>query len=156
VVRALEVVGTTGRPFSSFGPGLGSPGGYHLPVVSAGLWLPRAVGARRIAERVATMFVSGLVDEVRRLSAGALSRTARQAIGYQEVLDLLAARESLEGARGRIEDRTRALARRQRMWFRRDTRITWLGAGGNSLAVLPTLLATWRAAAEEPVCPTSH
>jgi tRNA dimethylallyltransferase len=156
VVRALEVVGTTGRPFSSFGPGLGSPGGYHLPVVSAGLWLPRAVGARRIAERVATMFVSGLVDEVRRLSAGALSRTARQAIGYQEVLDLLAARESLEGARGRIEDRTRALARRQRMWFRRDTRITWLGAGGNSLAVLPALLATWRAAAEEPVCPTSH
>jgi len=144
VVRALEVTLATGRPFSSFGPGLftSAPG---LAVRRVGLWLPRAVTAARINLRIEAMERQGLVDEVRRLAAApaGLSRTARQAIGYQEILEHLEGATTLKEALGRTADRTRALSRRQRMWFRRDRRITWLGTEKNPLAVLPTLLATW-------------
>ncbi len=154
VVRALEVTLATGRPFSSFGPGMfvppageaaPTPGGRGLSVRSVGLWLPRAVTAARITERVVAMARQGLVDEVRRLAAApaGLSRTARQAIGYKEILDHLEGRTTLEAALSKAADRTRALARRQRMWFRRDPRIRWLGTAENPLAVLPALLATW-------------
>jgi tRNA dimethylallyltransferase len=144
VVRALEVTLATGRPFSSFGPGMFAPN-RCLSVHRVGVWLPRAVTARRIAERVAAMERQGLVDEVRRLAAapGGLSRTARQAIGYKEVCDHLEGNGTLEAALSRAADRTRALARRQRMWFRRDPRIRWLGTADNPLAVLPALLSTW-------------
>lgn len=144
VVRALEVTLATGRPFSSFGPGLftSAPA---LAVRRIGLWLPRAVTAARITQRIEAMERQGLVDEVRRLVAApaGLSRTARQAIGYQEIIEHLEGTNTLEEALGRAADRTRALSRRQRMWFRRDRRITWLGTDKNPLAVLPTLLATW-------------
>jgi tRNA dimethylallyltransferase len=154
VVRALEVTESTGRPFSSFGPGLfqGGGNGKALPVRAAGVWVSRAVGAERIAERFAAMERAGLVEEVRRLAAdpAGLSRTARQAIGYKEVLEHLdGALPTLEAALAWAVDRTRALARRQRMWFRRDPRITWLGTAKNPLAVLPALLATWRQAETE-------
>jgi tRNA dimethylallyltransferase len=158
VVRALEVVGATGRAFSSFGPGLGSHGGYELSVTASGLWLPRESLARRIAARVEAMARGGLVDEVRRLAGvpAGLSRTARQAIGYKEILDLLEGRADLDAALRRVEERTRALARRQRMWFRRDHRITWMGAAENPLAALPALLTTWGCIPKEPACPTSR
>lgn len=145
VVRALEVTLATGRPFSSFGPGMFAPARVAVPVRAVGVWLPRAVTARRIAERFAAMEARGLLDEVRRLAAapGGLSRTARQAIGYKEILEHLEGRATLDAALARAVDRTRALARRQRMWFRRDGRITWLGTTGNPLATLPALLATW-------------
>jgi tRNA dimethylallyltransferase len=154
VVRALEVAESTGRPFSSFGPGLfqGNGDGGGLLVRAAGVWVSRAVGARRIAERFAAMERAGLVEEVRRLAADprGLSRTARQAIGYKEVLEHLdGGLPTLEAALARAVDRTRALARRQRMWFRRDRRITWFGAAENPFAALPALLATWRQAETE-------
>jgi tRNA dimethylallyltransferase len=154
VVRALEVRESSGRPFSSFGPGLfqGRGNGTALPVRATGVWISRAVGAERIAERFAAMERAGLVEEVRRLAADprGLSRTARQAIGYKEILEHLdGARPTLEAALARAVDRTRVLARRQRMWFRRDPRITWLGTAENPLAVLPALLATWRQAETE-------
>lgn len=144
VVRALEVTLATGRPFSSFGPGMFAPN-RCLSVRRVGVWLPRAVTARRIAQRVAAMERQGLVDEVRRLAAapGGLSRTARQAIGYKEICDHLEGDGTLEAALSRAADRTRALARRQRMWFRRDPRIRWLGTAENPLALLPALLSTW-------------
>jgi tRNA dimethylallyltransferase len=151
IVRALEVVRLTGRPFSSFGPGVDAFGPTVFPVRMAGIWLPRAVLAERIAARVDAMRAAGLVDEVIRLAAapGGLSRTARQAIGYREVL---AALEDADGEPepARIADaldltvrRTRAFARRQRMWFRRDPRITWFGTGNNPVGLLPALLAGW-------------
>jgi tRNA dimethylallyltransferase len=146
IVRALEVVRITGRPFSSFGQGLGELGAEAVvDVHQVGVWLPRAVLARRIGERFCAMAEAGLVDEVRSLAgAGSLSRTARQAIGYKEVLDHLEGREpSLVAALGVAEARTRQLARRQRMWFRRDPRITWLGAPDNPCTILPPLLAIW-------------
>jgi tRNA dimethylallyltransferase len=145
IVRALEVVRLTGRPFSSFGPGLGQFGPTAFAVDLAGVWLPRDALARRIGARVEAMRAAGLVDEVRGLLAGPpLSRTAAQAIGYREVIDHLEGREpALDAALAMAVRRTRAFARRQRMWFRRDPRITWFGTEQNPARLLPALLATW-------------
>ena len=146
VVRALEVIGTTGQPFSSFGPGMQIRGTTVFPVSMAGIWLPRPLLADRIAERFAVMRDAGLVDEVRALAAEprGWSRTARQAIGYKEVLAHLDGETpDLDAALDTAVRRTRAFARRQRMWFRRDPRITWFGAPENSCAVLPALLSWW-------------
>jgi tRNA dimethylallyltransferase len=144
VIRALEVTLGSGRPFSAFGPGLDSypPTRFQL----AGLWLPRPIVSTRIARRLAAMVSVGFVDEVRRLAArpGGLSRTARQALGYREILAYLEGASSLEQAVADATNRTRAFARRQRMWWRRDPRITWYGAPENPLAVIPALLGDWR------------
>lgn len=146
IVRALEVIQLTGRPFSSFGPGLGDYGETVFPVQLVGVWLPRDVVRARIEARFATMWDAGLVDEVRRLDADprGWSRSARQAIGYKEVLAALAlGGPALADARDEAIRRTRAFARRQRVWFRRDPRIIWFGAPENSCALLPGLLAWW-------------
>jgi tRNA dimethylallyltransferase len=144
VIRALEVSLGSGRPFSTFGPGIGTypPTRFRI----AGLWLPRAVVGRRIEARLTAMVNSGLVAEVARLVGrpGGVSRTARQALGYREVLTHLEQGASLEGALAEAARRTKAFARRQRVWWRRDPRITWYGAADNPLAVIPALLGDWR------------
>jgi tRNA dimethylallyltransferase len=142
VIRALEVSLGAGRPFSSFGPGIGAYPESRFRI--AGLWLPRAVVAERIAERLGVMVAAGLVDEVRRLAARGLSRNARQALGYREVLAHLEQGVPLDAALTEAIRRTRAFARRQRMWWRRDPRITWFGSPENPLAVVPALLGDWR------------
>jgi tRNA dimethylallyltransferase len=131
VVRALEVTLGSGRPFSSFGPGLDA---YPpVPVPQVGLRPPLEVLDRRIAERVAAMAEAGLVDEVRRLldRPGGLGPTAGQALGYREVAEALRTGASVEQALELTVQRTRAFARRQLRWFRRDPRIAWDdGQGG--------------------------
>ena len=140
VVRALEVTLGSGRPFSSFGPGLKEYG--PTPFRMAGVWLPRDVVSARIASRLRAQVAAGFVDEARSLAAS-LSATARQALGYKELLEHLEGRATLDAAIDAAIGRTRAFARRQRMWFRRDPRITWLAAGEDPLALLPTLLGNW-------------
>jgi len=142
IVRALEVIRLTGEPFSSFGPGVAAFGSTVFPVSMVGVWLPRAVIARRIDARVDSMRAAGLLDEASR-HGGRLSRTAAQAIGYREMLAVLDGETSEADALAVVTSRTRALARRQRMWFRRDPRTTWLGAADNPCAALPALLALW-------------
>jgi tRNA dimethylallyltransferase len=143
VVRALEVSVGSGRPFSAFGPGIGSypPNRFRV----AGLWLPRPVVGRRIEERFQAMLGAGLVAEVAALAARprGLSRTARQALGYREVLGHLEGGVPLAAATAEAVRRTKAFARRQRVWWRRDPRITWYGAAENPLAVVPALLGDW-------------
>jgi tRNA dimethylallyltransferase len=141
VVRALEVTLGSGRPFSSFGPGLDAHPPARFDI--AGVWLPRPVIAQRIADRYAEQVRAGLVDEVRALAAQPLSRTARQALGYKELLAHLAGECSLDEALEVARRRTIAFARRQRVWFRRDPRITWLAAAANPVALLPALLGNW-------------
>jgi tRNA dimethylallyltransferase len=144
IVRALEVIRLTAKPFSSFGPGLDQFGPTAFPVRMVGVWVPRDVLNTRIATRFAAMRDVGLVEEVEQLVDGLpLSRTAAQAIGYREVIAALTNGGSLDDAFDTAVRRTRSFARRQRMWFRRDPRITWLGAADNPCVVLPTLLATW-------------
>ena len=144
VVRALEVTLGSGRPFSSFGPGLDhfGPTNWRL----AGVWLPRTVVAARITKRLHHMIEAGLVDEVDRLRAGGLARTARQALGYREVLAHLEDGVPLDAAVDQADRRTRAFARRQRVWWRRDPRLQWYGAAENPFAVMPQLLGNWRRA----------
>lgn len=142
LVRALEVTLGSGRPFSSFGPGLGAypPTRFRL----AGVWVPRPVLAERIAARYRAQLAAGFLDEVRRLAA-TMSRTARQALGYKELLAHLAGEWTLEEAVDAAVGRTRGFARRQRAWFRRDPRITWFGAPTNPVDLLPALLGDWSA-----------
>jgi tRNA dimethylallyltransferase len=128
LLRALEVTVGSGRPFSSFGPGLER---YPpTPVTMIGLRSDPVVLDRRIAERLDRMMADGLLDEVEALVArpGGLSRTARQALGYRELLAHLDGGPSLEEAVDLAVQRTQALARRQMAWFRRDPRILWLDA----------------------------
>ena len=143
VVRALEVTLGSGRPFSASGPGLDAYGPTAFRM--AGVWLPRAVVNRRIEERFARQLDDGFVEEVTRLAADkpGISPVAAQALGYKEVLAHLAGRMSLADAMHTAVRRTRAFARRQRVWFRRDPRITWFGAAENPLALLPALLGNW-------------
>lgn len=148
IVRALEVIHLTGRPFSSFGPGVDHFGPPAVAVRMIGVWLPREALAQRIAARVVAMRDAGLVDEVAALEAlpQGLSRSAEQAIGYREVLAYLRGDlETLEVALDLAVRRTRAFARRQRMWFRRDPRITWLGTTGEPQAMLRIVEELWRA-----------
>ncbi len=144
VVRALEVTLGSGRPFSSYGPGLSSHPPSDVTLVGIPFEAERADAA--IAARVADMVVAGLVDEVRRLAArpGGLSRTARQALGYKEILAHLHGDASLDEAIEAAVRRTRAFARRQWAWFRRDPRIVWLDPAGD---LESQLLAHWDAAA---------
>jgi tRNA dimethylallyltransferase len=145
VIRALEVTLGSGRPFSSYGPGVGvrGPTTWRL----TGLWLPRDVVAARVETRLAGMVRSGLVDEVRAILAApeGVSRTARQALGYKEIAAHLERSVPLEEAMCQAVARTRAFSRRQRMWWRRDTRIRWFGSDGNPLAVIPRILGDWSA-----------
>ncbi|HEY3263716.1 MAG TPA: tRNA (adenosine(37)-N6)-dimethylallyltransferase MiaA [Actinomycetota bacterium] len=124
-IRALEVATVTGRRFSDFASDWTaySVGRVH----AAGIEVPRDVLARRIEKRVRQQIEGGFVREVRRLRERGLGRsvTARQAIGYAEVSRHLAGECSLEEAEALIVKRTKALARRQMAWFRRDPRIRW-------------------------------
>ena len=124
VVRALEVIELTGRPFSSFRRAMDAPvSRYRLAVL--GLDPGRETLRTRVAERVAAMAEAGLVEEVRRLATRPLSRTARQALGYKELLDALEQGTPLQQALDAVVRRTRAYARRQLAWFRRDPRVRW-------------------------------
>ncbi len=100
----------------------------HYAFHAYALTMDRARLYDRINRRVDFMFEDGLIDEVRRLAdAGfADALTARQAIGYQEVLDYLDGRCTLDEAREHIKLRSRRYAKRQLTWFRRDPRIVWI------------------------------
>lgn len=143
VIRALEVTLGSGRPFSAYGPGMGAYPDTSWSI--AGLWLPRPVVAARIRGRLDGMVASGFVAEVdglRRRPRG-LSRTARQALGYREILAHLEDGMSLEAAVEQADRRTRAFARRQRVWWRRDPRVRWYGSTANPLAVVGQILGEW-------------
>jgi tRNA dimethylallyltransferase len=125
LLRALEVVRGSGRPFSDFGPGLS-----HYPdtgVVQIGLAVDFSLLDQRIEERFRQWLSDGLLDELRRLLASprGLSKTARQAVGYKELFEHLEEGADLEECLARAVLATRRLARRQRSWFARDPRITW-------------------------------
>ncbi|CAN5603606.1 tRNA (adenosine(37)-N6)-dimethylallyltransferase MiaA [soil metagenome] len=127
-IRALEVCLGSGRPFSSYGPGLGSHPIGGIPQV--GIRLPPTVVAARIETRYAQQLEDGFLAEVDQLLAleQPLSRTAGQALGYRELLAHRRGELSLDEAVDLAVRRTRRFARRQRVWFRRDPRITWVDA----------------------------
>jgi len=125
IVRALEVIELTGRPFSATLP----IREYELPTITIGLRIPRSELDARIAARVHRMWDAGLLFEVRRLDAAGLreGRTAAKALGYSQALAHLDGLLSVEQAVEETITVTRKLARRQESWFRPDPRIHWLG-----------------------------
>ncbi|MBC2931540.1 tRNA (adenosine(37)-N6)-dimethylallyltransferase MiaA [Nocardioides sp. zg-1228] len=125
VIRALEVVALTGRPFSASLPRLE----YVDPLtVQVGVDIDRPTLDERIAHRVEEMFAGGLVEEVEALLERGLAeaRTASRAIGYREVMGYLAGDRSLDRAIEQTIVATRRFARRQDAWFRKDPRIVWV------------------------------
>ena len=124
IVRALEVVTLTGRPFAAVLPG---PRPYY-PCVQLGVDLDPATLDERVARRVDLMWAAGFVAEVRALEAQGLrdGLTASRALGYQQVLRYLAGDCPEADARAETVRATRRFVRRQRSWFRRDPRIRWL------------------------------
>lgn len=149
ILRALEVTIGSGRPFSSFGPGLAA----YPPsrVVQVGLPFDPVAVDRRIAERFDRWMQEGFLDEVRALAAreGGLSRTARQALGYRELLAHVEEGVPLEECVAAAVRRTRSFARRQRGWFRRDPRIRWVAPGEDPVCVVAALLGDTPASATE-------
>jgi tRNA dimethylallyltransferase len=136
VVRALEVTLGSGRPFSAFGPGLEA---YPVSdVAQVGLALGPEETDRRIAARFAAMVEAGLVEEVRALAARprGMSRTARQALGYREVLAHVEEGRPLDDCLDEAVRRTRQYARRQVSWFRRDPRVVWAGGESEAAALV--------------------
>jgi len=132
VVRALEVIEVTGRPFSSFGDGLDR---YPpTPVAQLGLRWDRAVLAERIERRVHAMMAAGLLAEVERVLALSPSRTAMQALGYAELAEHLRGACSLDEAVEATVVHTRQFAVRQERWFRRDPRIRWVDITADPVA----------------------
>ncbi|WP_018655086.1 tRNA (adenosine(37)-N6)-dimethylallyltransferase MiaA [Actinomadura flavalba] len=132
VVRALEVVEITGRPFSATLPEFS----YRYDAVQIGLAVPRPELDERIALRVERMWAAGLVEEVRALEKAGLreGRTASRALGYAQVLRFLAGEWTEERAKEETVRLTRRFARRQESWFRRDPRVVWLPHDAPDLA----------------------
>ena len=128
IVRALEVALGSGIPFSRHGPGLFANGSTGVRAV--GIDLPRAELFDRIEKRLDTLLSSGWVEEVERIANDprGMSRTARQALGYKEIIAHLEGHASLDEVRLEILARTKRFAKRQIAWFRRDPRIAWFSS----------------------------
>ncbi|ULE32942.1 tRNA (adenosine(37)-N6)-dimethylallyltransferase MiaA [Mycobacterium sp. IDR2000157661] len=141
IVRALEVVELTGRPFAASSPAIGTP---RWDTAIIGLdWHTTTLDAR-VAERTDTMFADGLVGEVRTLLGRGLREgvTASRALGYAQVIADLDAGGDGSAAREPTFVGTRRYVRRQRSWFRRDHRISWLN--GAEPGLVAGTLRVWR------------
>jgi len=125
IVRALEVTLGSGRPFSTYGQGLRTYG--PVRVVQVGLRCDFEELDERITVRFQHWLEEGLLDEVQNLAnaPGGMSRTARQAVGYRELLRHVEEGVALEECVREAITQSRRLARRQRSWFQRDPRIEW-------------------------------
>ena len=140
IVRALEVTLGAGRPFSSYGEGLATYG--PTRVVQVALQSDFEQLDLRIASRFRSWMDDGLLEEVTSLASapGGMSRTARQAVGYRELLRHVEDGADLEAC---VEDaiiQSRRLARRQRSWFLRDPRIEWFDDAERARARLLAVL----------------
>jgi tRNA dimethylallyltransferase len=131
IVRALEVITLTGRPFTAALPSYESV----YDAVQLGLDLAPDVLDQRIDRRIERMFTNGLVEEVRRLEAEGLRDgvTASRALGYQQVLAVFDGAMTAERAQAETVTATRRFVRRQRSWFGRDPRVHWFTPGPNLL-----------------------
>lgn len=123
IVRALEVIELTGRPFSSFRDAWGR----YTPVIVAGLAPPLEILDPRIEHRLHEMLDRGLLDEVRgRIEAGHRDDlVTSQAIPYRQAVDLVEEKMTRDQFFEQAARATRRLARRQLSWFRRDPRVRW-------------------------------
>ncbi len=122
LVRALEVIELTGKPYSAHLPSYT----YSLPAVQIALTVDRPVLLDRIERRAAAMFAQGLLEETAAVREQGLGVTAARAVGYAQALGVLDGVTDVPTAVGATSIATRQVARRQVSWFGRDPRITWI------------------------------
>ncbi|CAB4624013.1 unannotated protein [freshwater metagenome] len=136
IIRALEVIEITGKPFTANLPRQESVRYPHAR--QFGLVMDREDLSERIDVRVNSMFEQGLVAEVENLiGAGLLQgRTAQRALGYSQVISHLNNELSLDAAIEETKRATRQYARRQETWFSRDSRIKWIATRQNRLETI--------------------
>ena len=136
VIRALEVIEITGKPFTANLPRAGST--KYPEAKQFGLEVERENLDQRIDRRVEKMWEQGFVEEVKTLisATGGMGKTAGQAIGYRQIISYLKGEISENEAKELTKVATRQYARRQETWFKRDERITWLSPNSNRLELL--------------------
>jgi len=142
IVRALEVIELTGEPFSA---NLPKPGPARYDTVQIGVDREVSELDTRVDLRVDLMFAAGLEKEVRALVRLGLrdGKTASRALGYQQVLSAMDGVCTIDFAAEETKRATRRFVRRQRSWFRRDQRITWLDGARPDLAEAAGNLVPW-------------
>ncbi|NNN18627.1 MAG: tRNA (adenosine(37)-N6)-dimethylallyltransferase MiaA [Acidimicrobiaceae bacterium] len=142
IVRALEVTLGSGKPFSEHGPGLFADSAKTVQAV--GIDLPRSLLFERIERRLDHLLASGWTEEVANLinDPRGASRTARQALGYKEIINFLEGNSTLEEARLEILSRSKRFAKRQLAWFRRDPRIAWFNTAESAKIELVSILSS--------------
>ncbi|GGU51896.1 tRNA (adenosine(37)-N6)-dimethylallyltransferase MiaA [Lentzea flava] len=142
IVRALEVIELTGEPFSA---NLPKPGPARYGTVQIGIDREVSELDTRVDLRVDLMFAAGLEDEVRALVKLGLreGKTASRALGYQQVLSAMDGACTIDFAVEETKRATRRFVRRQRSWFRRDQRITWLDGARPDLVEAAGNLVPW-------------
>jgi tRNA dimethylallyltransferase len=133
VIRALEVIKITGKPFTANLPREESSRYPHAR--QFGLVMDRDALSERISIRVERMWEQGLVAEVERLMAAGITQgiTAQRALGYAQVIAQIEGKVTEEEAKEETKRATRQYARRQETWFSRDERITWISPTQNAL-----------------------
>ncbi|MDT7787383.1 MAG: tRNA dimethylallyltransferase [Pseudonocardiales bacterium] len=142
IVRALEVIELTGQPFSA---NLPKPGPARYGTVQIGVDREVSELDSRVDLRVDVMFAAGLESEVRALVRLGLrdGKTASRALGYQQVLSAMDGACTIDFAAEETKRATRRFVRRQRSWFRRDQRITWLDGARPDLVEAAGNLVPW-------------
>lgn len=141
IIRALEVIELTGKPFTANLPR--SASSKYPDALQFGLTLDRDSLDQKIDERVEDMWQKGFAREVSLLMTLGLEQatTAKKALGYSQLMDYLNGECSEEFAKEETKRSTKAYARRQQTWFSRDSRINWIDATSTS-AKLEKLLAS--------------
>ncbi len=140
VIRALEVIEITGKPFTANLPREAST---KFPDAKQfGLVMERETLDQRISQRVDRMWDLGLVEEVKNLLEAGITkgRTAQRALGYSQVISFLGDQISEVEAREDTKRATRQYARRQEVWFSRDDRIKWISPVQSRLEVIMNML----------------
>ena len=125
VIRALEVIESTGIPYSSFRKANAKERPFNI--IKLGLNLPREQLYQRINQRVDNMMTDGLLEEIKQLLPYQ-HLNPLNTVGYTELFDFMAGKHTLEEAISLIKQNTRRFAKRQLTWFRKDAEIVWLNA----------------------------
>lgn len=140
VIRALEVIEITGKPFTANLPKAGAT--YYPQAKQFGLVMDRERLKDRIDSRVEAMWEQGFVAEVTQLINAGIreGKTAKAALGYNQIIAFLEGRSSELEAKEETKRATRAYARRQETWFSRDERITWLKGTERLASIISTTI----------------
>ncbi len=147
IIRALEILESSGHSLSDKNQETDSLKSKGIKPVVFGLLRDRAELYKRIEKRVEQMFQEGWINEVKRIKRIGLSKTAKAAIGYKEILEYLKGKGTLEEMKAEIKKRTRHLAKKQMTWFRKDKRIHWLSVAGDGFVPVAVEIITknWKA-----------